>query len=171
MLHLPRLTLFPLSADQLALYLQPGHALETSLGLPPGRRKVDELLRNIIHHFTLPRLQNETFEPLFHTLWTGLDRTERCLVGEIMFKGAPDDRQTVELGYGTHPAFQGRGYMKEMVGGMVNWAAQQPNVARVIAETAVHNKPSQRVLLANDFRPYQQQGKMLWWERWVNPDA
>ncbi len=164
MLTTSRLTIFPLTAQQLQLYMQDTVQLERSLGLPPGQRGLDEFLKSILASYTLPRLNNPALDPLYHTLWTGLDRERGVLIGEAKFKGEPDETGTIEIGYGTHPAFQGQGYMTELVGGLLPWAWQQPGVQRVVAETHKDNLASQGVLRANMFRQTERVEDMLWWE-------
>ena len=163
MIETNRLTLLPLSLDQLRLHLADAAQLETSLGLLPGHREVNEPLLSIITHFTVPRLKDPANDPLYHTIWIAIDRTTRQIVADAKFKGEPDDDATVEIGYGTYPPFQGRGYMTEMVGGLVTWASQQPGVEHIVADTEAGNIASQRVLEKNGFRQFDQIDDMVWW--------
>jgi ribosomal-protein-alanine N-acetyltransferase len=72
------------------------------------------------------------------------------LCGSIGFKGPPDKRGTVEIGFSVLPDFQGQGLATEMVAGIVQWA-KQPQVKRIEAETNIDNKASIRVLEKNSF--------------------
>ena len=164
MIETPRLTLIPLSLAQLKLHVASGHKLEAELGLPKGHRVVMEPLLSIINVFTIPRLQEPTCNPLYHTIWIAIDRQTRQIVADAKFKGEPDEFDTVEIGYGTYPVFQRQGYMTEMVGGLLQWAGQQPGVWRVVADTEAENVASQRVLEKNQFRLFDQIEDMLWWE-------
>jgi RimJ/RimL family protein N-acetyltransferase len=58
----------------------------------------------------------------------------------------------LHIGYGIAPSRHGRGLAGRAVAELVAWAAADPRVARVTAETAVGNLPSQRVLERNGFR-------------------
>jgi [ribosomal protein S5]-alanine N-acetyltransferase len=165
MLETPRLTLIPLSLEQVRLHIAGGTLLEDVMGVRPGHREVTEPLLSIIRNFTIPSLQKPARPFLYETLWIALDRELNQFVADTKFKGAPDDEQSLEIGYGTYPAFQGRGYMTEIVGGMVGWALAQPGVQRVIAETALDNTASQHVLLNNHFVPFGQDERVRWWER------
>jgi len=73
------------------------------------------------------------------------------LCGSIGFKGPPNDRGMVEIGYSVLPEFQRRGLATEMVTTIVKWAKHQPRVKRIEAETNIDNKASIRVLEKNDF--------------------
>lgn len=163
MIETNRLTLLPLSLDQLRLHLADSTQLEASLGLLAGHRTVTEPLLSIITHFTVPRLKDPANNPLYHTIWIAIDRATRQIVADAKFKGEPDEDATVEIGYGTYPAFQGRGYMTEMVGGLLQWAAQQPHIEHVAADTEPGNLASQRVLEKNGFVQVSQVDDMFWW--------
>lgn len=72
-------------------------------------------------------------------------------VGGICFKGTPDARGTVGIGYGIDEAYRRKGYASEAVGGIVNWALAQDNVRYITAQTEPGNTISQKVLLKNGF--------------------
>ena len=59
----------------------------------------------------------------------------------------------VEVGYGIHPGFRGRGLMTEALQCVTVWALAQPAVKRVLAESEPENTASHRVLEKSDFRP------------------
>ncbi len=94
-----------------------------------------------------------------HPEWEGwltwyairIDHDHPVLCGSIGFKGPPDKRGTVEIGFSILPDFQGQGLATEMVAGIVQWAKQQPQVKRIEAETNIDNKASIRVLEKNNF--------------------
>lgn len=164
MIETPRLTLLPLTLHQLRLHVADNTQLEASLGLIKGHRKVVEPLLSVIVHFTVPRLKDPARDPLYNTVWIAIDRQKRQVVADAKFKGEPDEAGTVEIGYGTYPAFQRQGYMTEIVGGLVRWAGEQPSVLRVVADTDAENVASQKVLEKNGFRLFDQIENMLWWE-------
>ncbi|MFD2571425.1 GNAT family N-acetyltransferase [Spirosoma soli] len=164
MIETSRLTIVPLTLDQLQLHVADNTRLEQALGLRPGHRTVVEPLLSVITHFTIPRLKDSSFDPLYHTIWIAIDRQKRQIVADAKFKGEPDETGTVEIGYGTYPAFQRQGYMSEIVGGLVEWASQQPAVQRVVADTDAENVASQKVLEKNKFVMFGRVENMLWWE-------
>ncbi|MBO0930102.1 GNAT family N-acetyltransferase [Fibrella aquatilis] len=164
MIETNRLSIRPLTLEQLRLHLAGGTLLEDELGALPGHREVTEPLLSILKHFTIPFLQNPNRQPLYDTIWIARDRTLNQFVADAKFKGAPDEEQTIEIGYGTYPTFQGRGYMTELVGGLVTWALNQPGVRRVTAETDLTNAASQAVLRHNSFHPFAEDDRTMWWE-------
>lgn len=94
-----------------------------------------------------------------HPEWEGwlaryavrIDNDYPILCGSIGFKGPPDERGMVEIGYSVLPEFQGQGLATEMVAAIVQWAKHQPGVRRIEAETNIDNKASIRVLEKNNF--------------------
>ena len=73
------------------------------------------------------------------------------MVGDLCFMGEPNHSGEVEIGYGTYPVFRSKGYMADAVGGMVGWAAEQPEVRAVVASTDKDNPASMAVLVKNGF--------------------
>lgn len=72
-------------------------------------------------------------------------------VGDLCFKGAPNELGEVEIGYGIDEPMQRNGYATEMVAAMLHWTMVQPGVKMVTAETDKDNKISQKILLRNGF--------------------
>jgi [ribosomal protein S5]-alanine N-acetyltransferase len=161
----PRLTLLPLTQEQLNLFVHGIDQLEPTLGLRPSLREEIEPLLGVLVYFTMPRLRDPVkYPPLFNTLWIAIDNHRQQIVASAKFKGAPDETGTIEIGYGTYPVFQRRGYMTEMVQGMIDWASQQPDVRRIVADTDIKNVASQKVLEKCGFRLFDRVEEMLWFE-------
>lgn len=73
-------------------------------------------------------------------------------VGDLCFKGLTEDGG-VEIGYGIYPEHWGKGYATEAVIAVTDWAAHQPGVKYIKAETEPDNLASQRVLAKAGFVP------------------
>lgn len=94
-----------------------------------------------------------------HPEWEGwlawyairIDDGYPVLCGSVGFKGPPDKRGMVEIGYSVLPKFQGQGLATEMVAGMIEWSKHQPEVKQIEAETNIDNRPSVRILEKNSF--------------------
>ncbi len=103
--------------------------------------------------------------------WGGtmIDRAERVAVGQMSFKGPPDETGAVELGYGVNPSYHNRGYATEMAHALVAWALTQAAVERVTAECLEDNRASARVLEKAGFkrigRGMDDDGPLVLWER------
>ena len=97
-------------------------------------------------------------------VWLMIHVPTQTLVGDLGFKGPPDEAGTVEIGYGVLPAFQRQGYATEAVQSLVHWAFEQSNVQRIVAECLADNIPSIRVLERIGMQPLPPEGEMLRWE-------
>lgn len=64
------------------------------------------------------------------------------VVGICGFKGAPDDKGEVEIGYSVVPEFQRRGIASEACEALLDLAFAGPEVRRVIGHTLEHLTPS-----------------------------
>ncbi|MCX6169534.1 MAG: GNAT family N-acetyltransferase [Ignavibacteriales bacterium] len=78
--------------------------------------------------------------------------SKKKAIGNIGFKGMPDESGTVEIGYSIMETHHHNGYASEAVAAIVDWAFSQPKVLRVIAETLPELVTSQRVLEKNGFK-------------------
>ena len=166
MVETARLLISPLTREQLQLYLQANDLFERSVGLTCNGRIVVPAVQHLVTKFTIPRMANATADHyLFYTFWIVVEKSSRLIVAELGFKGAPTDSGEVEIGYGTMPAHQGKGYMTEAVNGMLDWAKSRPDVTCVLAETDETNTASITVLRKNNFVQYTRKGNMLWWRK------
>jgi ribosomal-protein-alanine N-acetyltransferase len=163
-----RLHLFPLTIPQLELYCKGNDELENALALTPFGRTMSLPVQDTVKKITLPAMRKAADEDyLFYTFWLVVDKLSRTIVAEIGFKGPPAIDGCVELGYGTMPAMQNKGYMTEAVKGLLQWAAHRDDITTVLAETHTSNKPSIRVVEKNGFQQFDQKGEMLWWRKTI----
>lgn len=160
-----RLHLFPLTPQQLELYVQANNKLEEALCLTRNGRTMAPQVQDMVTRFTLPNMKRATGNDyLFYTFWLVVDKQSRTIVAELGFKGPPTDIGHVEIGYGTMPSMQGKGYMTEAVKGILQWAASRSDISAVLAETHVGNTPSIRVVQKSGFQQFEKRGNMLWWK-------
>ncbi len=165
MVETSRLLISPLTREQLSLYLQAGDLFETATGLTCAGRIVMPAVKDMVTRFTLPQMANTGGDNyLFYTFWIVVEKSSRLIVAELGFKGVPTGSGEIEIGYGTMPAHQGKGFMSEAVGGMVRWGKKRPDVHCILAETAENNAASIKVLHKNNFTAYSKKGNMLWWK-------
>jgi ribosomal-protein-alanine N-acetyltransferase len=159
-----RLQIFPLTTSQLELYCKGGDELEKALALTPFGRSMSLPVQDTVKKVTLPTMRKAAGEDyLFYTFWLVVDKLSRTIVAEIGFKGPPAIDGCVEIGYGTMPAMQRKGYMTEAVKGLIQWAAHRNDITTILAEIHAANIPSIRVAEKNGFVQYDQKGDMLWW--------
>lgn len=85
--------------------------------------------------------------------WLMLHRNTRTVIGDGGFKGKPDAKGEVELGYALVEPWRNQGYCTEFVSALVHWAFAQDKVVAVTAETLPDGVASQRVLDKCGFIP------------------
>ena len=88
---------------------------------------------------------------MFSTLWTIILRSTNRMVADLCIVDEPNENGEIEIGYGTYAAEQGKGYMTEAVGGIIQWAKQQPTVKTIVAGTDKTNIASYTILQKNGF--------------------
>ena len=111
------------------------------------------------------RLANRRDHDWF-TYWLIIRKDEEMGIGLVGFKGKPNGRAEVEIGYGIAPEQQGQGYMTEAARVLVNWALAQPACSTVTAWTEKFNIPSHRVLeKIGMVRGSEENNKYYWYKK------
>lgn len=161
-LETPRLTIIPLSHNQLEQYISP-NALEKEMGLKQNNRMMTERIKAKIINNVLLKIKTESPTNLFHTFWIIVLKSENAIAAEICLKGLPNEQGEVEIGYETFEAFRGKGIMTEAVAKLTEWCLNNKAVKAVIAETDSDNIASQRTLEKNNFKIIKTEpGNIIW---------
>jgi [ribosomal protein S5]-alanine N-acetyltransferase len=149
------------SADAARASLQSPASLELLLGstVPPTWPPSELVDVLAVHASSLDRDPAQ----LGWGLWLVLSQANHTLVGSAGFKGKPDARGCVEIGYGIEPAYRGRGFATEAVGALIGWAWEQ-GARRIVAETHPDNAASIALLRRAGMTPIRPRSGMLWWE-------
>ncbi len=103
----------------------------------------------------IPNLKDETKDYRFYTMWILIEKYQKAIIGGICFHGEPNSTGEAEIGYGTDPEYQSKGYMTETISGIIDWAKENGRIETLIAETALTNISSIRVLEKNYFKVRQ----------------
>ena len=162
-----RLNLIPLTYKQVEKFIKLNNELEAELGLLESGRTITDNLKQAIEKYTLKWLSGQAENHLFCTIWVAVDKTKNIIVGDLSFKGAPNSYGGIEIGYGTQPPHQNKGYMTEAVEGMLNWARETKNVKFVLAETRQDNPASIKILKKNGFSFLTIIKNMYWWSKQI----
>lgn len=78
--------------------------------------------------------------------WLVVWRETGEVIGDLGWKGGPDDEGCAEIGYGLGAPWRGRGIGTEAVGALVRWALAQPGCSSLTAEVLEDNAASRRLL-------------------------
>jgi len=146
-----RLIITPLTYGQLKKYTACDNSLEEELNLNPSLRTISPELKEALEETILLNVADTSKNYLYSTLWTAISKAENRMVGDLCIVGEPNDEGEIEIGYGTYDEYQGKGYMTEIVAGIITWAKTQPSVKSIIASTDRTNSASHKVLQKNNF--------------------
>ena len=86
-----------------------------------------------------------------------VDGGERRVVGGINFHGRPDERRTPEIGYSLLPDERGKGYAREAVRAIFDWAHREHGITRFRASVAPDNERSLNLIGKLGFRQVGEQ--------------
>lgn len=97
--------------------------------------------------------------------WEGIiiNKKDNTIIGDMGFKGGPNEEGIIDIGYSIVPNYQGKGYATEMGKAMVEWGLSQPNVKKIVATCNPDNLSSQRVLNKIGFSLTNTTDKKLYW--------
>ena len=151
MVETERLILKPLTYDQLIKYIKCDNSLETELNLNETSRTISPELKEAFEQTILPNVSDTTKNYLFSTLWTAISKIDNKMIGDLCIVGEPNMDGEIEIGYGTYAEFQNKGFMTEIVSGIIGWTKTQLKVKSVIALTEKTNIASFKVLKKNMF--------------------
>jgi len=90
------------------------------------------------------------------------------MVGDICMCGEPNAEGEVEIGYGTYDEFRPKGFMTEVVTGIIKWAVAQPIVKSITASTDKTNAASFKVLKKNGFIKTGETETLFNWKLIIN---
>jgi [ribosomal protein S5]-alanine N-acetyltransferase len=151
MIETNHLILKPLTYEQLIKYIKCDNSLEAELNLRTTSRTISAELKEAFEETILPNVADKSRDYLYSTLWTAISKVENKMVGDLCIIGEPNALGEIEIGYGTYTEFQNRGFMTEIVNGIIKWTKTQPKVRSVIASSEKTNIASSRVLEKNGF--------------------
>lgn len=160
-LNTKRLELVPLLPYQLRRWAEDLPALEQDQKCTYRAEPLEGLFLTIVKG-QLEITEKNPDDYLWHSFWLLIRKTDRIVVGSADFKGIPDARQEVEIGYGLGKEFEHRGYMTEAVEALCQWALTQENVSHIIAETDIDSLASQRILQRCGFTEIKCE-ETTWW--------
>ncbi|MGZ3553063.1 MAG: GNAT family N-acetyltransferase [Vulcanimicrobiaceae bacterium] len=164
MVETPRLLIVPLTLEQLEHYVDKDPRFIEALGITSAEREISPELRQRFEDIIISKVRSAKQEHLiFLTIWTIIERTLDRTVGDIAFKGPPNERGEIDIGYGTYPEFRNRGLMTEAVNAMLGWARAREEVRTVTAQSKPDNVASIAVLRKTGFVQGELRDGLLNW--------
>ncbi|MGP4075095.1 GNAT family N-acetyltransferase [Halobacillus sp. K22] len=158
-LYTERLQLMPVSIELAQTLMKNPLAFYYKYQLPWNKNWPHNGLKAIMPIYA-EKLEHDEKELGFGP-WIIMDATGDHVVGDIGFKGKPDDNGIVEIGYHIVNSERNAGYASEAVAHLCTWAFSHPEVKRVEAECDQGNIASQKVLINNGFLHTGKKGEIL----------
>lgn len=152
MIETKRLIVKPLTYEQVVKYTKCDHSLEEELNLNKTSRTISSELKEALENTILPNVADKAKNYLYSTLWTAISKEDNKMIGDLCIVGEPNSQGEIEIGYGIYDEFQGKGFMTEIVGGIIQWAKTQNIIKSIIASTEKINIASCKVLEKNNFK-------------------
>ena len=115
---------------------------------------------------TLPRILNnlnKVEEPSGFESWMMIERNTKMIIGDIGFKGLPNETNEIDLGYGIIASQRKKGFANEAAAGILSWAFRQKTVKAITASCHVDNIGSQKILSLLNFSVIKQEDEMIYW--------
>ena len=162
-LQTARLKLMALSVQHLQLYLTFPDQLEQILGITLSRDILTDTVQRAIRMKLSKMAHANPKDHAWYTYWLVVVMAQRHGAALAGFKGLPDDRGEVEIGYGLDPAFQGQGFTTEAVRALIAWAFETPACRAIIADPKKSNRASMRVLAKAGMQPYAETTEEICW--------
>ena len=164
-LETERLQLIPLTHDLLKLCQLDRATMEAKLELNKSNMLIDPVyvteLEDAIENFWIPMTAANPDRYQWYTNWEIVLKKERLAIGGIGFIGYPDENGQTETGFMLDKNFHSKGYAKEALISITNWAFTHEDVRTIIAKTTEDNLPCRKLLESAGFIPVRQEAGLL----------
>lgn len=94
--------------------------------------------------------------------WLFIDKSSRCIIGDGGFKGIPNTKGEIDLGYGTVESKRRQGYTYEAVSALIKWAFSQSSVKVITADCLKNNTASFNLLRKLGMSQIRQDDKLIY---------
>lgn len=100
--------------------------------------------------------------------WVIITKKEMKIIGDIGFKGIPNQAGEIDLGYGIIASARKNGYAFEAAMALSDWAFLQPSVKIITAKCLIENVGSAKILEKLNFENTRKDNTMLYWMKHKN---
>lgn len=144
MIETARLVLIPMTHSFISLLIANHPTAYSELDVQPNTEWPSTDIKEILP-FLLKSLSPNTTPDGFGA-WLFVDKSNRTIVGDGGFKGAPINEGAVDIGYNIIPSKRRIGYAYEATSALITWALSQEDVKMVTADCLIENTPSINLL-------------------------
>lgn len=97
-------------------------------------------------------------------VWFVVHSDSNLVIGDVGFKGKPNEQKVVGIGYGIHPDYQNNGFATEAINGLKEWAFASNQVEKIVAECFKDNIASISVLEKIGMSRTSSKNELIYWE-------
>lgn len=169
-----RLQLVALDLRHLRLLRVGRDMMAESLGLVSAHLEVEPEIEQEYRQAIDLWLLNVASHPedyAWYTNWEIILKAENRSIGGIGLSGKPDQDGMVMIGYMVDNRYRNQGHATESLKAIIEWAASEPRLQGIMAETPKENVASQKVLQKNQFAQTNTTDQTLVWERVMRVEA
>ena len=105
----------------------------------------DEMSMDFYHAYKYHEENEQGYDLEWCRLWDFYLKDSNSVIGGACFKGQPNEKGEVEIGYGIDEEYQNYGYATEAIGALIDMAKQNTGVKKILFEIEHDNYPSLRV--------------------------
>jgi [ribosomal protein S5]-alanine N-acetyltransferase len=102
-------------------------------------------------------------EPKGFESWMIVKKDRMTIIGDTGFKGKPNPKGEIDIGYGIIEQERKKGYGIEAAQGLVGWAFSKTEVKTITAKCLINNTDSARVLEKIKFKEISRDDEMIHW--------
>lgn len=115
---------------------------------------------------TLPKIidnLSKIGEPTGFESWMIIKSDTLEIIGDAGFKGFNEKEQNADIGYGIIKEERRKGYAKEAVKALINWAFSQEILAEITAKCLIQNDNSINLLKKLNFIETEKDNEIIYW--------
>lgn len=102
-------------------------------------------------------------EPTGFESWMIVLKTDRTVIGDAGFKGQPNAKGEVDIGYSIIAQEHRKGYGMEATRALADWAFRQQGVKHITAKCLLDNEASARILVKLGMQEVVRDDEMIYW--------
>lgn len=110
-----------------------------------GMLSGDEMSMDFYHAYKYHKENAPGYDLEWFRLWDFYLKDSNTIIGGACFKGQPNEKGEVEIGYGIDDEYQNLGYATEAIGALIDMTKQDIGVKKVLFEIEQDNFSSLRV--------------------------
>lgn len=144
MIETKRLKLIPMTYSFISKVLDDEKTAYEEFGIKSHDEWPSNDIKEILP-FLLKSL-SPTSDPDGFGAWLFIDKMDDSIIGDGGFKGAPNDKGSIDIGYNIVKSKRRKGYAFEAVSALIKWGLSHPDVQQITADCLIENTPSINLL-------------------------